>query len=188
MDDGVSSQVVRAYGQLAAATGIRLTFFANGVYSSWAYNRKVLQPLVDAGQVQIGNHTWDHPDITTIGSSALVDQLTRNEKALSDLYGVGTKPFFRPPYMARNGSTDQVVIDQGYPIICWWTGSFGDSTLITADQVLANAREYLRAGTIVIGHANFPPVTTVFDDIIGILQDRSLQTVTLADVFRISPS
>jgi hypothetical protein len=88
--------------------------------------------------------------------------------------------------MAHNDATDQVAVDQGYPIICWWTGSFGDSTLITADQVLTNARQYLRAGTIVIGHANFPPVTTVFDDIIGLLKERSLQTVTLADVYRAS--
>jgi len=186
VDDGVSSEVVRAYVQLAAATGIRLTFFANGVYSSWADNREVMQPLVDSGQIVIGNHTWDHPDVTTISRSGLVDQLTRNDKALSNLYGVSTKPFFRPPYMAHNDATDQVAVDQGYPIICWWTGSFGDSTQITADQVLTNAQQYLRAGTIVIGHANFPPVTTVFDDIIGLLKERSLQTVTLADVYRAS--
>ncbi len=184
VDDGVSSEVVRAYVQLAAATGIRLTFFANGVYSSWADNQKLMQPLVDSGQIVIGNHTWDHPDITTISRSALVDQLTRNDKALSNLYGVSTKPFFRPPYMSHNEGTDQTAIDLGYPIICWWTGSFGDSTQITADQVLANARDYLSAGMLVIGHANFPPVTTVFDDIIGMLAERSLQTVTLADVYR----
>lgn len=184
VDDGVSSEVVRAYGQLAAATGIRLTFFANGVYSSWADNQKLLQPMVDSGQIVIGNHTWDHPDITTISSSALVDQLARNDKALAGLYGRRTAPFFRPPYMAHTDRTDRVAIDQGYSIICWWTGSFGDSTLITADQVLTNARQYLRAGTIVIGHANFPPVTTVFDDVIGLLQERHLETVTLADAYR----
>jgi peptidoglycan/xylan/chitin deacetylase (PgdA/CDA1 family) len=188
VDDGVSSDVVRAYVELAAATGIRLTFFANGVYSSWADNQKRMQPLVDSGQIVIGNHTWDHPDITTISRSALADQLTRNDKALANLYGRSTRPLFRPPYMAHNDSTDQVAVDQGYPIICWWTGSFGDSTQITAEQVLANARQYLRAGTIVIGHANFPPVTSVFDDIIGLLQERSLQTVTLADVYRSAPA
>lgn len=188
VDDGVNSEVVKAYVELAAATGIRLTFFANGVYSSWAAHRDLMQPMVDVGQIQIGNHTWDHPDVTKISSSAFVDQLTRNDRALSNLYGVSTKPFFRPPYMSHNAATDRVAIDQGHPIICWWTGSFGDSTVISADQVLANAKQYLQAGNIVIGHANFPPVIEVIDDIIGLLQERSLQTVTLADVYRNSPS
>jgi len=36
IDDGVSSPVVGGYVALARATGIRLTFFANGVNHSWA--------------------------------------------------------------------------------------------------------------------------------------------------------
>ena len=35
----------------------------------------------------------------------------------------------------------------------------------------------------VIGHANFPAVTRVYDDIIRLIQARGLTTVTLADVF-----
>ena len=46
-----------------------------------------------------------------------------------------------------------------------------------------DAKDSLRAGNIVIGHANYPAVTTVYDDIIGVIQDRALTTVTLADVF-----
>ena len=45
------------------------------------------------------------------------------------------------------------------------------------------ASRYLQSGNIVIGHANFPAVTTVYDDIIAVIQDRALTTVTLADVF-----
>ena len=64
-----------------------------------------------------------------------------------------------------------------------WNGSFGDSTEISQDQLRQNARDYLRAGNIVIGHANFPAVTRVYDDIIRLIQARGLTTVTLADVF-----
>ena len=68
-------------------------------------------------------------------------------------------------------------------MITWWNGSFGDATQLTADQIRQNAKDSLRAGNIVIGHANYPAVTTVYDDIIGLIQDRALTTVTLADVF-----
>ena len=173
IDDGVSSPVVGAYVALAKATGIRLTFFANGVNPSWADHQPEMQPLVDSGQIQIANHTWDHPDIRTLTEQQLVDQLDRNNRYLTGLYGVDTKPYFRPPYMGHTAATDRVCVDQGYSVITWWNGSFGDSTQITADQVRQNAKDYLRAGNIVIGHANFPAVTTVYDDIIALIQDRS---------------
>jgi len=49
-------------------------------------------------------------------------------------------------------------------------------------------RDYLRAGNIVIGHANFPAVTRVYDDIIRLIQAGGLTTVTLADVFTTTQS
>jgi len=187
IDDGISSPVVRAYVELARATGIRLTFFANGVNQSWADNRTLMQPLIDSGQIQIANHTWDHPDIRTLSSSQLTDQLDRNNRYLKNLYGVDTKPFFRPPYMGHTAGTDRICVDQGYSVITWWNGSFGDSTEISQDQIRQNATQYLRAGNIVIGHANFPAVTKVYDDIIALIQTRHLQTVTLTDVFTNQP-
>ena len=187
IDDGVSSPVVGGYVALAKATGIRLTFFANGVNHSWAEHQPEMQPLVDSGQIQIANHTWDHPDIRTLTDGQLVDQLDRNNRYLTGLYGVDTKPYFRPPYMGHTPATDRVCVDQGYSVITWWNGSFGDATQITADQIRQNATTYLQSGNIVIGHANFPAVTTVYDDVIGLIHDRGLTTVTLADVFTASP-
>jgi hypothetical protein len=40
--------------------------------------------------------------------------------------------------MAHTAATDRVCVDQGYSVITWWNGSFGDSTQITADQVRQN--------------------------------------------------
>ena len=57
----------------------------------------------------------------------------------------------------------------------------------SADQIRQNATQYLRAGNIVIGHANFPAVTQVYDAIIALIQTRQLQTVTLTDVFTTQP-
>ncbi len=36
---------------------------------------------------------------------------------------------------------------------------------------------------IVIGHLNFPPVTTIFDDLRATILERDSRTVTLNDVF-----
>jgi hypothetical protein len=95
----------------------------------------------DSGQIQIANHTWDHPDIRTLTDTELVNQLDRNNRYLTGLYGVDTKPYFRPPYMGHTAATDRVCVDQGYSVITWWNGSFGDSTQITADQIRQNAKD-----------------------------------------------
>jgi peptidoglycan/xylan/chitin deacetylase (PgdA/CDA1 family) len=53
VDDGVDSAVVAAYAALARTSGVRLTFFLNGKYSSWTENAAALRPLVDSGQIQL---------------------------------------------------------------------------------------------------------------------------------------
>jgi peptidoglycan/xylan/chitin deacetylase (PgdA/CDA1 family) len=58
--------VVRAYTQFARDTGVRLTYFVNGVYRSWTDHVELLRPLVDDGQIQLANHTWSHPDLTRL--------------------------------------------------------------------------------------------------------------------------
>jgi peptidoglycan-N-acetylglucosamine deacetylase len=81
LDDGVNSDVVRLYTQFAKDTGLRLTHFVNGTYGSWTENRDLLRPLVENGQIQLGNHTWSHPDLVTVPKDQVVDQLRRNHQS-----------------------------------------------------------------------------------------------------------
>ena len=48
---------------------------------------------------------------------------------------------------------------------------------------MTQARQWLLAQHVVIGHANHPTVTHLYGQIVELLQDRSLQTATLDDVF-----
>lgn len=64
LDDGVDSDVVRMYTQFAKDTGLRFTYFVNGRYHSWTDHKDLIRPLVDSGQIQLGNHTFNHPDLT----------------------------------------------------------------------------------------------------------------------------
>jgi peptidoglycan/xylan/chitin deacetylase (PgdA/CDA1 family) len=187
IDDGTSSEVVAAYTQFCADSGVRLTFFVNGVYRSWTDNAPALRPLVDSGQVLLANHTWSHPDVTTISSSALTDQITRNDAFLRSTYGAAPEPFFRPPYGHHNARTDRVAADLGHPTITLWEGSLSDSSVITEDFLLGQARLWFKPQHIVIGHANHPAVTHTYPQLLDIIHERALRTVTLADVFRAAP-
>jgi peptidoglycan/xylan/chitin deacetylase (PgdA/CDA1 family) len=183
VDDGVSSAVVSAFVAFARHTGVRLTFFPNGCYRSWADSAAELRPMIEAGQGAVGNHTFSHPDVTTLGDAALVDEIRRNQDFLRTTLGVRETPFFRPPYGRHDARTDRIAADLGHPTIALWNGTLGDDRLITADQLMAAARQYLLAQRIVIGHANHPTVTTVYAQLLDLLAERGLRTVTLADVW-----
>ncbi|MFF2113506.1 polysaccharide deacetylase family protein [Rhodococcus koreensis] len=184
VDDGVNSDVVRLYTQFAKDTGVRLTYFVNGQYDSWTDNAVLLRPLVDSGQIQLGNHTWSHPDLTTVSKSRIADELTKNHTFLTNTYGVDAAPYFRPPYGKHNAAVDSVAADLGYTVPTLWYGSLSDSSLITEDYIVKMATQYFTPQAIVIGHLNYLPVTHVYPKLVEIIRNRNLRTVTLNDVFK----
>jgi peptidoglycan/xylan/chitin deacetylase (PgdA/CDA1 family) len=187
VDDGVSTEVLNAYVDFVIASGIRLTFFVNGVYSSWTSVRAKLAPLVDSGQVQLGNHTWNHPSITKLTAAQIVGQLERNEAFLRRTYGIEGRPYFRPPYGHHNAATDRITGGLGYDRTVMWYGSLGDATVVSPAQILSAAQQWFRPARIVIGHANFPSVTYDYPRLVELIRARNLQTVTLRDVFGDQP-
>jgi peptidoglycan-N-acetylglucosamine deacetylase len=187
VDDGVNSDVVRAYAQFAKDTGVRLTFFVNGVYDSWTDNLAILRPLVESGQIQLGNHTWSHPDLTTLPKDQIAKQLGRNDEFLKKMYGIGAKPYWRPPYAKRNADVDAVAANLGYTVPTLWSGSLSDSTLITEEYIVQMADRYFTPQAIVIGHLNHLPVTHVYPELVDIIRSRDLRTATLNDIFLKTP-
>jgi peptidoglycan-N-acetylglucosamine deacetylase len=183
VDDGVSSDVVRLYTQFAKDTGVRMTYFVNGTYRSWTDNAVLLRPLVESGQIQLGNHTWSHPDLTTVSQSRVADEINRNSTFLMTKYGVDARPYLRPPYGRHNATVAALAADLGYTVTTLWSGSLSDSTVVTEDYIVKMADQYFKARNIVIGHLNHAPVTHVYDRLVGIIRDRNLRTVTLNDVF-----
>src|SRR3954451_18276027 len=181
--DGTSSECVGAFAKFAADSGVRLTFFPNGCYRSWAENARALRPLLDTGQIAFGNHTWSHPDLTTLGDSQVAEEITRNQQFLRTTFGVRDTPFLRPPYGARDDRIDRIAVDLGHPTIALWNGTLDDSRVLTAAELLAAARRWFTAQTVVVGHANHPTVTTLYGDLLALLSERGLRTVTLADVW-----
>ena len=183
VDDGVSSEVVRLYTEFAKDTGVRLTYFVNGAYRSWVENRDLLRPLVDDGQIQLGNHTWSHPDLTKLPLTAVAEELRHNHDFLWKTYGIDVRPYFRSPYGQHNAHVDKISGELGYTADTLWSGSLEDHVVISANRIVTMAEKYFTPGAIVIGHLNHPPVTHVYGKLVDIIRARRLRTVTLDDVF-----
>ena len=166
VDDGADPEVVRAYAEFARRTGTRLTFFVNCQYPAFKQHRDLLLPLVKSGQLQIANHTYSHPALTSLTDEQIVRELTRNDEEIMRLFGVSSKPYFRPPY----GYYDAY-------------GSLADSSNISSAEVYAYAEKYALAQHIVIGHLNYRGVVSELDRIRELLDRRGLTTVTIRDYY-----
>lgn len=71
----------------------------------------------------------------------------------------------------------------GYTSVLMWNGTFGDATLETPAQILGLAEQWLKPGTIMLGHLNHTPILSLFDQIQGIIAARNLDPVTLDEMF-----
>lgn len=184
VDDGFCADCVAAYVAFVKSTGIHLTFCPNGIYAKeWAPHAPVLRPLIEAGQIQLMNHTYDHKDLTVMTSAQVGEDLERNEAWIAKTFRTSTRPYFRPPFGRHNAAVAEAAAAVGYNVTTLWNGSYSDSTVITPDFLMSQARKYLRPGTILIGHANHPAVLGLFGQIVDLIKQRDLHPVTMDEMF-----
>ena len=183
VDDGADPEVVRAYAEFARRTGTRLTFFINGQYPAFRQHRDLLLPLVKSGQLQIANHTYSHAALTSLTDEQIVRELTRNDEEIVRLFGVSSKPYFRPPYGYYDARVLAAAASCGFTRPVLWYGSLADSSNISSAEVYAYAEKYALAQHIVIGHLNYRGVVSELDRIRALLDRRGLKTVTIRDYY-----
>lgn len=183
VDDGADPEVVRAYAEFARRTGTRLTFFINGQYPAFKQHRDLLLPLVKSGQLQIANHTYSHAALTSLTDEQIVQELTRNDEEIMRLFGVSSKPYFRPPYGYYDARVLAAAASCGFTRPVLWFGSLADSSNISSAEVYAYAEKYALAQHIVIGHLNYRGVVSELDRIRALLDRRGLKTVTIRDYY-----
>ena len=183
VDDGADPEVVRAYAEFARRTGTRLTFFINGQYPAFKQHRDLLLPLVKSGQLQIANHTYSHAALTSLTDEQIVHELTRNDEEIVRLFGVSSKPYFRPPYGYYDARVLAAAASCGFTRPVLWYGSLADSSNISSAEVYAYAEKYALAQHIVIGHLNYRGVVSELDRIRALLDRRGLTTVTIRDYY-----
>ena len=92
-DDGPGSRTTELSSWLAAR-GIRATFFMLGDYASG--NDSVMAQLASDGHL-IGNHTYDHPDLTTLSGRQVALEVSMADAIIAPYVDAGHF-LFRAPY------------------------------------------------------------------------------------------
>lgn len=131
-----------------------------------------------------GNHSWDHPDFTTLTAVQMADQLTTTESGLAALVGAGTRPYFRPPFGAWTSAVRTGVGAAGWADLVMWdidtidwkaTADGGPTAADIVTRVLSKAQ----GGSIVLMHLGGWHTLEALPDLLAGLQAKGLIPVTL---------
>lgn len=99
---------------------VHITFFLTG---KWAEENPELVRRIAAEGHEIGNHTYDHPDLRELDEAAIADQVLRTEQIVRELAGQSTRPLLRVPYGARNQAVLDTLARLGFISIYWTVDS-----------------------------------------------------------------
>ena len=183
-DDGPSPYTERILHELHSV-GAKATFFTIG--RQLAGLPFPIQHAVADGQA-IGDHTWDHADMTTLPASAVKAELSSTAAALTAM-GVPRPRLYRPPYGAYNLQTLRIA-GRLHMLTVLWTIDTGDYLAsrpsIMARQVLTQ----VKPGAIVLMHdggGNRSTTTDALPSILRGLKRRGYKLVTVPQLLRTNP-
>jgi peptidoglycan/xylan/chitin deacetylase (PgdA/CDA1 family) len=167
-DDGPSNDHTPALLSALKQNGLRATLFNEGQYAA-AYPAQV-QAEVAAG-MWIGNHSYDHPHLTTLSQSQIDSEISRTQTAISSAGG-GTPTLFRPPYGETNSTVKAVEAKYGLTEIIWDIDSQDWNGASVAQIVQANSQ--LTNGQIILMHEWPANTLTAIPQIAQVLASHNL--------------
>lgn len=157
--------------------GVNVTFFMVG--SNAASYSDLVQRAYDEGH-EIGNHTYSHPNLNTLGRDGVKSQLSSTAAVLDMACGSGTDYLVRPPYGNANAT---VLPALGSPAIIWSVDTndwkYRDSNHVY-NHIINNASD----GAIVLCHDIYSTTVSGALRAVDTLLARGYEFVTVSELYR----
>lgn len=130
---------------------------------------------------EIGNHTYNHPKLSSMGMAAVNQELKRTEESIVRACGVAPKTM-RPPYGALLQNQRQSIYDSfGYPTIMWSVDPLDwrrPGVSVVTSRILAGANQ---GGIILLHDLHASSVDAVPGVIDGLLR-KGYRFVTVSQL------
>jgi len=172
-DDGPSDFTDRLLDCLEA-NNAKATFFLAG--QEVDYFQEPVTRMAELG-CEIGNHSYDHPDLTTLSSDDISSQLSRTDQLISELTGHAAT-VVRPPYGSYN---DTVASIAARPLILWSVDTLDWETQ-NADSIVQNVMDGAADGQIILLHDIFKESVDAAEIFIPELIQEGYQLVTVSEL------
>ncbi len=135
---------------------------------------------------EVGNHSFDHPRLTTSDQASREQEL---ERTAVDLELLGCRPkLFRPPFSAYDGRLVAYLKNTNRRLVLWGIDS-GDWRGLPAEVIAHNVLSRVRPGAIIIfhdsnenGQADRNPTVEALKVILPALQAAGYRMVTVSEL------
>lgn len=170
-DDGPSAKVTPQILAILKKYNAKATFFVLG-QEAQKYPKTLKQIAADGHQ--IGNHSWNHRDLTKLSIYNAQQDLTKTNKMVASITGVTPKTY-RPPYGAITQQMRQQINMK--PVL--WNVDTLDWQHRNPAKTLANVKKNARNGSVVLMHDIHQTTADALENVIIYLRDQGYSFVTI---------
>ena len=131
--------------------------------------------------MEIGNHTWEHPNMTTIPAAEVPPQFSRANEAIAAATGQ-TPTIWRPPGGLTNDAVNAVAARDGLAGILWDVIPFdwiNDSDTAATRYMLMTQ---IKPGSVVLLHDSYSSTVDLVSQFIPVLKANGYHLVTVSEL------
>lgn len=175
-DDGPSAHTDRLL-DIFAKYGGKGTFFVVG---NLIDSRKSTLVRIAGEGHEIGNHSWNHRQLTNLSDDEVRDQIMMTRAKIYDVTGVDCK-IVRPPYGACNDSVRAVGAALGVSYVNWSVDTLDWKTK-NADAVYNEIMKDVSDGAIILCHDLHKTTVDAMERVVPVLIKKGYQLVTVSQL------
>lgn len=175
-DDAPTSDTIKLLDILDDC-GVHATFFLEGSFVS--VRPEIAREIVNRGH-EIGNHTYDHPDLTKINIDNIRFEIEATNQTIEDLLNVRPH-LFRPP----GGNFNKALIDIAYQnqlTTVLWTVNSADYRIAAVESIVDRIIAGMYPGAIILLHDGLSQTRDVVPDLVKILKQKGYVFITVGEM------
>lgn len=181
-DDGPDPKNTLRLLALLKERGIKATFYLIG--KSVATYPQIVRQIVADGH-EIGNHTWDHKDLSRMSDTNCLDELQKTQDAIIAACGVTPKTF-RPPYgNAKLSQRKQIMEKLHCPAIIWEVDTEDWKKPFSSQKVHDTILRDTKAGSIILCHDIHAWTIDAMPATLDELKSKGFQFKTISEMIQL---
>jgi len=186
-DDGPNGKYTEEVLDILAKHNIHATFFVVG--EDVAHHADLIKKIYNAHHV-IGNHSFSHPNFSTLPSEKVAPELQKNSALIYGMTGA-VPALFRPPYGVCSSASAGITAELGYKTILWddITDDY-DIKKTTENKIASDILKLARPGSIIVLHdggGERSKTVAALSIIIDRLEEKGYSFVTVPELLSIPP-
>lgn len=177
-DDGPHPKLTPRLMEILKKENVQATFFMLG--EQVEKFPEIAKAVADGG-FEIGNHTYDHKDLTKMSADEIRKEIERTQALIEN--ATGKKPrLFRPPYGSVNARVAQIANELGLDIVLWSIDPRDWEAGKSQERILSKIMAEAAPGAIVCIHDIHQRTVDSVPAVIAALKEKGLGFASAGDL------